>query len=130
MNKTTGIDIIAAERKRQIEVECWDAKHDRQHDEGELAIVAACYAVTGHRNIKVLRFGVGIRDSHLPAILDAWPYSWDADCDKRNKHPKLRRLAIAGALIAAEIDRLQAINPVADNPESHPHNGGHSPTDA
>jgi hypothetical protein len=37
---------------------------------------------------------------------DAWP--WDDECDKRWKHGRLRQLVIAGALIAAEIDRLQA----------------------
>jgi hypothetical protein len=35
---------------------------------------------------------------------DAWP--WSRNWDKRDKHSRTRRLEIAGALIAAEIDRL------------------------
>lgn len=95
----TGIDYIAAERKRQQEVEGWTPEHDRQHEEGELAIAAACYALEG---------------TYCQALVDgedAWP--WDEKWDKRKKHDVIRRLEIAGALIAAEIDRLidAATNP-------------------
>lgn len=38
--------------------------------------------------------------------VDAWP--WDKQDYPRKKHGRLRRLAIAGALIAAEMDRLIA----------------------
>jgi len=44
--------------------------------------------------VEVTRYGDG-----LTTQVPAW--------DKRKKHNKLRRLVIAGALIAAEIDRLQ-----------------------
>lgn len=37
--------------------------------------------------------------------VDPWP--WDVAWDKRYKHDRLKQLAIAGALIAAEIDRLE-----------------------
>lgn len=103
---STGIERIAAERKRQVEDEGWDEEHDDEHNQGELAIVAACYAAAGDDSVKVLRFGVDVGDSHLPAILDAWPDSWDPEWDKREQHSRLRQLTIAGALIAAEIDRL------------------------
>ena len=39
-----GIRLIAAERQRQVDVEGWTPAHDDEHDEGELAIAAACYA--------------------------------------------------------------------------------------
>jgi len=82
---------------------------DARWEAGELAIAAACYAVEGIHKISVTkpvlienRNETIIRESHV----DAWP--WDHSWDKRGKHDRLRRLAIAGALIAAEIDRLQA----------------------
>ena len=102
-----GVELIAYERKRQIDEEGWDEEHDDEHDAGELAIVAACYAAAGDEDVHVLRFGVDTRDSHLPAIIDAWPESWDPKCDKRKQQSHRRRLMIAGALIAAELDRLQ-----------------------
>jgi len=109
-----GIELIAKERQRQIVEEGWTAEHDEMHVEGEMALAAVCYASPvpifikeeHGRNIgfvdpwpwfdtvEVTRYGDGLT-SQVPA--------WD----KRKKHSKLRRLVIAGALIAAEIDRLQ-----------------------
>jgi hypothetical protein len=44
----TGIELIAAERKRQIEEVGWTAKHVNQWKNGELAdAVACCYALSG-----------------------------------------------------------------------------------
>ena len=41
------------------------------------------------------------------AELIATPYwPWDKSYNKRHKHNRIRQLEIAGALIAAEIDRL------------------------
>jgi hypothetical protein len=41
-------------------------------------------------------------------IRHAWPESWDEIWgEKMHDHPRIEQLAIAGALIAAEIDRLQ-----------------------
>jgi hypothetical protein len=82
----TGIDLIALERQRQIVKEGWTNEHDDFHDEGELAIAAACYATTDTKHY----------------IGDIWPFekSWW----KPSEDP-IRNLQKAGALIAAEIDR-------------------------
>lgn len=92
----TGAEMIAVERQRQIEAEGWAPGHDAMHDGGELAVAAACYAVEGTYAETVI--GHDLAD----AGKDAWPW---AGWDKRKKHDRLRRLVIAGALIAAEIDR-------------------------
>ncbi len=91
-NKITGVELIYRERLRQIEKEGWDVVHDANHQGGELSIAAACYAVDGTDAI------VDIDGS------DAWP--WSPDHDKRKKHSPLKKMVIAGALIAAEIDRM------------------------
>lgn len=90
-----GIESIAAERQRQIEIESWTPEHDDGHADGELADAAACYA-RDH--------GTAFR-THPPK---SWP--WHRDWWK----PKDRRadLVRAGALIAAEIDRLDRLNQV------------------
>lgn len=94
---TSGTDLITEERRRQIEREGWTPEHDDEHRNGEMAISAACYAVEG-TDAEVTVHGE-----------DAW--QWGSCHDKRKKHDKLRRLAIAGALIAAEIDReLRAVS--------------------
>lgn len=91
----TGIELIGAERAKQIAK--WLAEHDDSHDDGALAKYAAMLAV---------------------AHTDAWVGEYrgsDADLEDNwnllGKHPAtVERLAISGALIAAEIDRLQRLD--------------------
>ncbi len=92
-----SIELIKQERQRQIEKEGWTSEHDKQHSRSELAIAAACYAVEGTKASVV-------RQVTSQTNYDAWP--WDDQWDKRRTHSQLKRLVIAGALIAAEIDRL------------------------
>lgn len=85
----TGIELIAEERQRQIDVEGWSLEHDDDHLYGTLAVVAAQLAVAG-------------TDATVMDPLDR--SSWGLV----EKHQdRTRRLVIAGALIAAEIDREQ-----------------------
>lgn len=94
-----GIELIAAERKRQVIEEGFDFRHDAEHELGELAMAAACYAAP----VRIWR-----HEAYRGEISfqDPWPEGWDPDWDKRKKHSRLRQLTIAGALIAAEIDRI------------------------
>lgn len=84
-----GIESIAAERRRQIEVEGWTPEHDDEHDSGEMAAAASCYSIAAFYK-PYERFPV------------FWPWgkSWWKPKDRRSN------LVRAGALIAAEIDRL------------------------
>lgn len=85
-----GARLIAEERGRQTTVEGWTAEHDNQHTGGELALAAVAYASPN-------AFGMY---AHPPAM---WPWGrgWWKPSDDR-----VRDLVKAGALIAAEIDRL------------------------
>lgn len=89
--KMSVVDEIAAERKRQVEAEGWSARHDDQHEEGELALAAMCYAAPDW-----------LREFFTNNDIFIWP--WDLTWWK----PKnLRRdLIRAAALIVAEIERL------------------------
>ena len=104
----TGIGLIASERQRQLTHEGWDDSHDMEHSESELAVVAALYAVQGVRGVRVLKECTPNGETEEPIYsgIDAWPASWSDEWDRRWTHKKLRRLVIAGALIAAEIDRI------------------------
>ena len=76
----SGAELIAAERQRQIDAEGWTPEHDDLHDGGELA-----YAAVGYIKRDRAEF----------------PLSWTFKPGDR-----VRDLVKAGALIAAEIDRL------------------------
>lgn len=86
-----GIQLIAAERARQISQEGWTPEHDATHINKELSKAAAAYALNAHAG----------EDALIPAC---WP--WSQKWWKPSDDP-VRNLVKAGALIAAEIDRLQ-----------------------
>ena len=119
MDEKTGVELILQERERQISEEKWSDEHDDQHDEEELALAACCYAapediyIFGSRQVQV-NSSRGLEDAGyfydyktVEDYHDPWP--WDEDWDKREKHDRIKRLTIAGALIAAEIDRLRRL---------------------
>jgi hypothetical protein len=95
----TGIELIAAERKRQIEKEGWTAEHDDQLCKEELAKAAVCYALPyerRHKNEGYFTWSSLLRET--------WSFdmSWYKPCQDN----RICELEKAGALIAAEIDRL------------------------
>ncbi len=112
----TGAELIAKERLRQIQQEGWTSEHDDAHEGGELAMAAVCYAAPEQVFKKSQRQGGSIY------FLDCWPDWWASEWDKREYDEdadrpldnqelpienRIRNLVKAGALIAAEIDRLQ-----------------------
>ena len=95
----TGIELIAEERQRQISQEGWTPEHDDGHTGGEMADAAVCYIETATLQDVVDIPYVSVRDTP-----EGWP--WDYEWWKPSEDP-IRNLVKAGALIAAEIDRLQ-----------------------
>lgn len=93
----TGVHLIAAERARQIKDEGWDHGHDSEHEDGELAIAAACYAIVNADAVTSKGFLDELWGMLWPST--NWSIKW-----WKPKDP-LRNLVRAGALIAAEIDR-------------------------
>lgn len=78
---------VLAERRRQVVAEGWTPEHDDAHEGGELADAAAAL---------ILEAG----DYRL-AALQHWPWA-----DAIKDAPPRRNLVKAGALILAEIERL------------------------
>lgn len=91
---------VLAERARHITQEGWSHSHDDWHTDGEMGRAAACYAAG--QPIFVLGVNHGPDDKPFPTFDHAWP--WDDEWWK----PRSRRrdLVRAGALILAEIERL------------------------
>jgi hypothetical protein len=108
----TGIERISIERVRQVESEGYDELHDAEHDDGSIAMAAACYAsaAAGKR--------IYTRNEYATEVhfVDPWPWEERADgrphdgnvLKKPSEEQALRLLEKAGALIAAEIDRVLA----------------------
>lgn len=118
MVKESGTELIAKERSRQYSEKGWNTEHDDEHSQGELAMAACCYAAP-----ELLL----VADKRADAVIYSDPWPWANKYDKRfsygtnkidlaNYRPdpksytqpeRIDLLIKAGALIAAEIDRLQ-----------------------
>jgi hypothetical protein len=94
---TGGVLAIAAERQRQVNEEGWSLDHDDTHSSGEMSAAASAYAFSAFNNTTYR--------AYASDPIGFWP--WDESWWK----PKSPRedLVRAGALIAAEIDRLDRL---------------------
>jgi hypothetical protein len=98
----TGIELIAEERARQMQREGWTPDHDDGHYGKEMAEAAVAY---------LMFYGEQRGNAQVPAHISDmilarhWPWgrTWWKPKDE------LRNLVRAGALIAAEIDRLERL---------------------
>ncbi len=101
-----AIQLIAAERQRQCSEEGWSTEHDDLHSRGELAKAAEAYLnameAVPHEDHNGFCTGVELKPRTKWAP-NPWP--WDHAWWKPSDDP-IRNLVKAGALIAAEIDRL------------------------
>ncbi len=88
---TKAAQDVLSERERQKSAEGWTPEHDDAHSDGDLAKAAACYAAPRFHTNTELKVGpIG------------WPWSWEWWKPKDRR----RDLVRAGALILAEIERL------------------------
>lgn len=92
----TGIDYISAERERQVNEEGWTQDHDQHHDMGELSAAGAAYALAD-----IYRRATSKGYNNTP---HCWPF--EQKWFKPTPEDRIKELSKAGALIAAEIDRL------------------------
>lgn len=101
----TAIELIDEERTRQIEKEGWTFEHDDQHDDGQLAQAAAVYAdMANYHGEFDLMDSSGTAMVLIPRDFK-WP--WEKEWFKPTPDDRIRELTKAGALIVAEIERLQ-----------------------
>jgi hypothetical protein len=64
----SGVELIADERRRQIDKEGWTYEHDDGHTDGSIAMAAAVYAMTPtERANEILR-------QNFAQLL--WPWDW------------------------------------------------------
>jgi hypothetical protein len=92
----TGIELITEERWEQVYKHGWSRDSDVKHHFGELAKYAAALAVIG-TDAQIVENGEEFEDV------------WDLVDKHKDPKDRIHSLKVAGALIAAEIDRLQNI---------------------
>lgn len=111
----TALELIAAERQRQITEKGYTPEHDDDHIGGEIASGAACYAnvagvqCSGVDDSFVVEYAVGLGRQDWPFPVESFHVSDDP----------LRNLVKAGAMITAEIERLQRARAKGINHVSH-----------
>ncbi|HUN56449.1 MAG TPA: hypothetical protein VMU29_14945 [Smithella sp.] len=99
----TGIELITKERLRQIKKEKWSSKHDDKHKKQELARAAVAYALPPElrqlmKNGRPTIFPWSVKWWKLRLIINFKTHTLQED--------RINSLVKAGALIAAEIDRI------------------------
>lgn len=99
-----GVRRIAAERQEQIDLHGYKPADDQAYVNGELLRGACAYLLLASEHA-VKEAGVSQEDMVREATA-LWP--WAAEAFKPSEDPR-KNLAKAGALIAAEIDRLHAM---------------------
>lgn len=99
-NMKTGAELIAEERERQISQEGWNNANDDAYTKFQLVKAAKCYLEPGCD-----RFLSTAKSPKGDLVPFGWP--WDFRYWKPTPEDRTRELVKAGALIAAEIDRLQ-----------------------
>jgi hypothetical protein len=112
----TGIELITQERQEQINKHGFDNTHDKHHDDESLSFNAAVLATP----IVLFEKGENFANSHIftvATIDNGWKLPYQArdgnkiiDNNTLSKKERIKQLIVAGALIAAEIDRLQTID--------------------
>lgn len=95
----SGIELISEERQEQIEKHGFDAKHDADYEAEKQLAYAAIYLLMNYSDFQD-------NAKYFPAN---WEQSWKIKFDSKSDIEGLR---IAGALIAAEIDRLITQNKI------------------
>ncbi len=99
-NFTQAAHDVLAERRRQIEAEGWTPEHDDTYAGGEMAFAAASYVI----GVSTLTGAVSKGKLSFPWAYRIWPRTWDLKWWKPSD--RRRNLVKAGALIIAEIERL------------------------
>ncbi|SXF83152.1 hypothetical protein [Klebsiella variicola] len=96
---TTAAADVLAERQRQVTAEGWTPERDDEYTDGELPRAASCYALMAWRENC-------LSDGEYAASQKALPYYWPWEPAWWKPTTPRRDLVKAGALILAEIERI------------------------
>lgn len=95
--ESDGVNKIKKEREKQQIEHGYFLAHDQEHDDRELLVAAI---LTLHEHVPLSQNQV------LPVVVEQYP-AWCESIAIKHQDSYRRALETAGALIAAELDRLQ-----------------------
>ena len=105
-----GIQLIAEERQRQIDVKGYNQQHYSQHRVSELIYAAIAYVESAKFGVNCAEMGNTNEDEIMKRKVGIgiyyqihYPFGWDF-----KPSTNVRDLVKAGALIAAAIDRINS----------------------
>lgn len=99
-NEKTGVELIAQERKEQIEKHGFSILDDAEYYKNQELLQAALFCIG-----RVTLPGSGLT-TEIP-----WPDDWGKKFERKIlAKDAIGQLKVAGALIAAEIDRLKQLS--------------------
>lgn len=102
-----GAELITAERRRQIDEEGFYPDRDARYKPGTLGMAAICYATFACSGAEIREDVRKLNNAGYPPRHWPWPLSfWKVGADNSDAS-RVRELVKAGALIAAEIDRIK-----------------------
>lgn len=107
-NAPASLQGVLTERIRQIQFHCFYPDQDDEYVNGDLALAGACYAIEAAKQATET-------EGAMRLVPEAWPWmaaSW-------RPHDQRRNLVKAGALILAEIDRLDRAAALAQKEQPH-----------
>lgn len=104
-----GIDLIAEERQRQIEVKGYNKEHDSYHSPRKLIQAADTYLESADLTLHSKEYSPSNawHQTNLPFYRNEIERNWPWEQESFKPTTDIRDLVKAGALIAAAIDRLQ-----------------------
>lgn len=100
LTATSAAYDVLAERHRQVTEEGWNSKCDDTHKNNEMAFAAACYA------FHAAAASWDMEDNGIPYDSHPTPKNWPWEPEWWKPKSARRDLVKAGALILAEIERL------------------------
>jgi len=101
----SGLTLITEERLRHID-KGYTPSHDDQHKTGEIVAAARCYALLAETQNPGHGWTKAMVEDHIFEN-EEWP--WDSE-DWKPSESQTQNLIKAGAMIAAEIDRLHRLD--------------------
>lgn len=102
LKQSDGVLLISKERQRQIDQEGWTEKHDDKFYHRELVRAAVCYLEADNLD--------ETRNEDGEDLIECGYWPWDKSFWKPTITDRVRELVKAGALIAAEIDRIKRLD--------------------
>lgn len=106
-----GIELIAEERQRQIDVKGYSEQYDSQHNASDLIYAAIAYVESAKVGVNCFEMGDTDEREIMRRKIEfgrLYPFGWYPFGWSFKPSSNIRDLVKAGALIAAAIDRLES----------------------